>query len=89
MSKVVITKLSLEEIDKRGIRKWPVWTKEVSRFDHVYDGDEECLFLEGEVVIETREGSFDIRPGDFVVFKDGLECVWDVKKPVKKHYFFS
>jgi len=88
MTGVIITRLSEEEIAKRGIRDWPVWTKEVSSFGYTYDGDEECLFLEGEVVIETVEGSFPIGPGDFVVFKNGLECTWDIRKPVKKHYNF-
>jgi uncharacterized protein len=88
MTKVIIKKLSPEEIGKRGIGEWPVWTKEVSRFDHVYDGDEECLFLEGEVTIETADGRYELRPGDFVVFKDGLKCIWDIKKPVRKHYNF-
>jgi uncharacterized cupin superfamily protein len=88
MSKVKVTKLSPEETDRRGIRKWPVWTKEVSRFEHVYDGEEECLFLEGDVVIETADGNFVIGPGDFVVFGDGLKCIWDIRRPVKKHYNF-
>ncbi len=88
MSKVIVKKLSPEEIEQRGIRKWPIWTKEVSRFDHEYDGAEECLFLEGDVIIETRDGSYHLGPGDFVVFEDGLKCVWDIRQPVKKHYNF-
>jgi uncharacterized protein len=88
MPTVIVKKLTPEEIQKKGIRKWPVWTREISRFDHVYDGMEECLFLEGEVVIETGTGNVNIVPGDFVVFEDGLKCVWDIKKPVKKHYNF-
>jgi uncharacterized cupin superfamily protein len=89
MPKVIISQLSPAEIEQRGIRKWPVWTKEISRFGHVYDdGPEECLFLEGDVIIETAGGNYQIRPGDFVVFEKGLECTWDVKKPVKKHYNF-
>ena len=88
MSRVIIKQLPEEEIAGRGIRKWPVWTKEVSRFSHFYDGTEECLFLEGEVVIETADGDYTIHPGDFVVFGKGLECVWDIRKPVKKHYRF-
>jgi uncharacterized cupin superfamily protein len=88
MAGVIITRLSEEEIAKRGIREWPIWTKEVSRFGHTYDGNEECLFLEGEVIIETSEGNHTIRPGDFVVFQNGLDCTWDVRKPVRKHYNF-
>lgn len=88
MAEVIIKRLSEQEITDRGIRDWPVWTKEVSRFDYVYDGDEECLFLEGEVVIKTPGGSHEIRPGDFVVFQNGLACTWDIRKPVRKHYNF-
>ena len=88
MEKVIIQKLANSEIEERQIRKWPIWEKEISRFSHTYDGDEECLFLEGEVVIESEERNYTILPGDFVIFKDGLECTWDIKKPVKKHYNF-
>lgn len=88
MKKVIITNLSEEEIQQKKIRSWPIWEKEVSRFDWNYDGDEECLILDGEVTVETDEGNFQIKAGDFVTFKDGLSCVWDVKKPIRKHYRF-
>jgi len=89
MATVKIEKLTEEEIAKRGIRSWPVWEKEVSRFPWTYTGEEQCYILNGEVVIETKKGNFTLNPGDFVTFEDGLECVWDIKKPVKKHYHFS
>ncbi|MCD4664930.1 MAG: cupin domain-containing protein [Bacteroidales bacterium] len=88
MSKVIIEKPDKNEIDKRGINNWPIWEKEVSRFDWEYSGDEECLILDGEVTVETEDGNFTIQKGDFVTFKDGLKCVWDIKKPIKKHYYF-
>ena len=47
-----------------------------------------CTVTFAPVVIETPEENYTLLPGDFVIFKDGLECVWDVKKPVKKHYNF-
>jgi uncharacterized cupin superfamily protein len=89
MATVIIEKLSAAEVKNRGIEKWPIWEKGVSRFDWVYDGEEQCLFLEGEVVIETVKGNFSIAPGDFVTFQDGLKCTWDIKKDVRKHYFFK
>ena len=88
MSKVIIQKLSTEEIERRGIKQWPIWEKEVSRFDWEYSGDEECLILEGEIIVETDKESYSIGVGDFVTFKKGLKCTWDVSKPVKKHYNF-
>lgn len=88
MKNVLIEKLSSEEIDQRGIKSWPIWTKEVSRFDWTYSSDEECLILEGEFTVETDDGNFEINPGDFVTFKSGLKCIWDIKSAVKKHYNF-
>jgi len=89
MAKVIIEKLSEREIMERNIKNWPVWEKEISRFDWTYDGDEECFILEGEVDVETPEGTVHIRPGDFVTFKDGLRCVWDIKQGIRKHYRFK
>lgn len=88
MAEVIIRKLSTEEIENRGIQQWPIWEKEVSRFDWEYTGDEECLILEGEIIVETDKGNYDIGVGDFVTFTSGLKCTWDVRKPVKKHYNF-
>ena len=61
MSKVIIEKLSNQEIAKRGINQWPIWTKEVSRFDWSYDSEEECQILEGEVIIETPKGIIPLK----------------------------
>lgn len=88
MAKVIIEKLSEAEINKRAIKSWPIWEKEVSRFDWQYDGDEECLILDGEVIVDTPEGKYTVKKGDFVTFKDGLKCTWDIKKTIKKHYNF-
>ena len=88
MAEVIIENLGEAEVENRGIRNWPVWEKEISRFDWTYEGDEECLILEGEVFVETDKGSFLIKKGDFVTFKKGLECIWDIKKPIKKYFNF-
>jgi len=88
MASVEIFKLSEEEIEQRGIREWPVWEKERSRFDWFYDHTEECLLIEGEVEVETPEGVYRFGAGDYVVFRKGLKCKWKVKKPVRKHYNF-
>ena len=89
MSKVIIDKLSKEEIVKRGINHWPIWEKEVSKFDWYYDSEEECQILEGEVEVDTPDGRYTIKAGDFVTFKKELKCVWNVKKPIRKHYNFK
>lgn len=87
---IKIEKLTKEQIDKKGVTRWPIWEKEVSRFDWHYDSTEECYILEGEVIIETSSGEkISIGKGDFVTFPAGLSCTWDVKKAVRKHYNFK
>ena len=86
---IKVQKLKAEELKKMGVFSWPIWTKEVSRFDWSYDSIEECYFLEGEVTVEAGDGkSVSFGKGDFVTFPNGLSCTWVVKKPVKKHYNF-
>ncbi|TCO06810.1 cupin domain-containing protein [Natronoflexus pectinivorans] len=89
MSKVKIEKLSSEEQNKRNISTWPIWEKERSRFDWFYEAEEECLILKGKVVVETDEGIFHLKQGDFVTFSQGLKCIWDIKEDIKKHYHFK
>jgi hypothetical protein len=86
---IKVEKLKEDELKKRGIFSWPIWTKEVSQFDWQYGSIEECYILEGEVVIETEDGKkVSFGKGDFVTFPKGLSCVWDIKSPVRKHYNF-
>lgn len=73
-----------------GVHDWPIWTKEVSVFPWFYDDPEVCYFLEGEVeVISDGASPMKIRKGDLVTFPLGLNCIWKVIKPVKKHYRFG
>lgn len=88
MKKIKVHRPDQSYIKERNINQWPIWQKEVSRFPWTYDCDEECYILEGEVVVETEVETVHIKSGDFVVFPEGLTCVWDIKKPIKKHYNF-
>lgn len=80
--------LTDNQIEELGIRQWPIWEKEISRFSYVYEEEELCYFLDGIVVIETEQGATTIKKGDYVTFPKGLSCIWDIKKPVRKHYLF-
>jgi len=87
--KIEIKKPDLEAMERKGVMSWPIWEKEISRFDWYYDETEECYLLKGKVVIETEDGeNVEFGKGDFVTFPEGLSCVWDIKEPVKKHYNF-
>ena len=89
MNNVYSEKLNLQEAAKRGITSWPIWEKEPSRFPATYDSKEECYILEGEFTVEIGNAKLDFEPGDFVVFPEGLECIWNIKKKVRKHYNFQ
>jgi len=88
--KIEIKKLTDKDLEKRDVLSWPIWEKEISRFDWHYDSTEECYLLEGKVVVETKDGEkVGFEKGDFVTFPKGLSCIWDIKAPVTKHYNFK
>jgi uncharacterized cupin superfamily protein len=86
---IQVKKPTPEELERIRVASWPVWEKEVSRFDWYYDSTEACYLLEGKVTVETPEGKkVEFGKGDFVTFPRGLSCKWDITVPVKKHYNF-
>lgn len=79
-----------DELARLGVTDWPIWSKEVSRFDWTYDEQETCYILEGAVTVTPQGGEpLSIGPGDLVTFPRGLSCVWDVTAPIVKHYRFE
>ena len=79
-----------KNLEKLGVKRWPIWEKEVSEFPYHYDEPETCLFLEGEVTVTPEGGKpVRIRKGDLVVFPEGMDCTWKVTSPVRKHYRFG
>jgi uncharacterized protein len=85
-----IEKPSEDKLNKLGVRSWPIWEKEVSKFPWFYDERETCYILEGEVEIIPENGkSVNFGKGDLVVFEEGLKCSWNITKAVRKHYKFG
>lgn len=84
--KIKVEKPDEEQLEKMGVKNWPTWEKEESEFDWHYDQQEVCYLLEGEVEVDTGEETVEFSAGDLVTFPQGLDCVWKVKKAVKKHY---
>ena len=90
MAEIKVEKPSEETLKKLGVSGWPIWEKEVSKFDWYYDEQETCYLLKGKVTVTAKDGkAVNFGAGDFVVFPKGLSCVWDIKEPVKKHYNFG
>jgi len=90
MSEIKITKPTQEELKKLNVSSWPTWEKEKSRFDWHYDEQETCFILEGKAVVETDSGEkVEFGKGDLVVFPKGLDCIWEIKEDIRKHYKFG
>ncbi len=87
--KILVEKPSEKQLETMGVKKWPVWSKEVSSFDWYYEEQEVCYFLEGEVTEKTPDGEVAFGKGDLVTFPRGLRCVWNIQAPVRKHYKFG
>jgi uncharacterized cupin superfamily protein len=86
-------KISVEQnptqakLDALNVKKWPTWQKEISTFDWVFPEQEIAYILEGECVITPTGGTpVNFGKGDLVTFPAGVSAVWEVKKPLHKHY---
>jgi len=69
--------------------KWPIWECQPSTFDWVYTEKETCLIIEGDVTITADQDSVSFAAGDLVIFPEGLECTWNIRKAVRKYYNFG
>ncbi|XP_062225751.1 uncharacterized protein LOC133924295 [Phragmites australis] len=80
---------SLSEL---GVRQWPKWGCEQSKFPWTYSAKETCYLLQGKVKVYPEghgEEFVEIAAGDLVVFPKGMSCTWDVAEAVDKHYKFE
>ncbi|MEW6711148.1 MAG: cupin domain-containing protein [Candidatus Riflebacteria bacterium] len=90
MSMITITRPEKTELDKLGVKSWPIWQKEISTFPWHYDDKETCYILEGDITVTPDGGKpVSIKPGDLVVFPAGMSCEWKISTPVRKHYQFG
>lgn len=75
------------KLDEMLVDHWPIWEKEVSTFEVIYDQTETCYLLEGEATVTPVDGEpVKIEAGDLVVLMRGLKCTWEITVPVRKHY---
>lgn len=86
---IIIEKLTQTQLSDRSIFSWSIWEKNPSEFEWFYENQEQCYFLEGEVLIETDQGDYHLKAGDFVTFPKGLSCKWKIICKVRKHYKFD
>jgi len=89
MGKISVTKPSEHALDELGVKGWPIWTCDISTFDWHYDQSETFYIIEGKVTISAGDEKVTVQPGDLVVCPEGMDCVWEVHSPVRKHYKFG
>lgn len=91
MSRIIVEHApDAARLSELGISSWPTWSKEVSVFPWTYGEREIAYVLEGEVVVTPKGGEpVSFGKGDLVTFPAGMSCVWDVRKPLRKHYQFG
>jgi uncharacterized cupin superfamily protein len=88
--KITVTPMTLEEAKGLGIESWGEWGCEPSVFDWRYSEKETAYVFEGDVTVKYGDGcEAHIEPNTLCVFPKGLECVWDVKKAIRKAYKFG
>lgn len=75
------------KLDAMGVYDWPIWSKGVATFPWSYSVREICYILEGEAIVTPAGGvPVTITELDLVNFAAGLDCTWEIVKPIKKHY---
>ncbi len=88
-ARITVERPDDQRLKALNVSSWPIWTKEPSTFEWHYDDQETCYFLEGDVVVTTSDGDVTMRQGDLATFPKGLDCTWQVKQAVRKHYRFG
>jgi len=84
--KIEVDQLDLDELRELGVKSWPVMEYEEEKFEVFYDKPEQCYIVAGEATIVSEFESITVKPGDFLTFPAGIECVWDVDSAIKKYY---
>jgi len=86
----IVRSAPAEQLETLGVFGWPIWSKEISEFPWVYDAEETCYLLAGQVTVTPNGGSpLSFGRGDLVTFPAGLACTWKITEAVRKHYRFG
>jgi uncharacterized cupin superfamily protein len=78
------------KLEVMGVYDWPTWSKEPSTFPWSYEQSETCYLLDGVAVVTPEGGeAVTIQAGDLVIFPAGMQCSWEIRETVRKHYHFG
>lgn len=91
MSRIVVDHEPDEtRLTQLGVRRWPVWERDVSTFPWEYFEDETSYIVAGRARVTPEGGAtVEIGAGDLVRFESGLICKWQIVEPIRKHCRFG
>ncbi len=78
-----------DELEEAGVFDWPVREHDEDKFDWYFEKTEHCYIIEGVADIVSEFDTIMVKPGDYLIFPAGLECVWDVRSKIRAHYSFE
>lgn len=87
--KIEVDRPDNDELKEMGVEKWPIWEHGEDKFEWFYDKTERCYIVSGEATIVSEFETLTIKPGDFITFPAGLECIWDIDYAIRKHYMIE
>ena len=71
--KISINKIKKEELTKKGVFNWPIWTCEISEFPWTYSEKEFSYILDGEIEVKTLERMHRKHTGDLTSYENLLK----------------
>ncbi|WP_101696894.1 cupin domain-containing protein [Clostridium minihomine] len=74
------------EGEKVYMMREPIWESGVAEFNWHYPSAETCYIIEGQATVEYAGGKASFGTGDLVTFPKGMDCVWKVTIPMRKHF---
>ena len=90
MKVLISSPCSASVIIQYGIKSWPIWECEPSKFQWNYDDKEIFLIIECQAKISTQNDYiYLLKAGALVEFPAGLNCECEVTKSIKKHYLLG
>ena len=85
MKVLISSPCSASVIIQYGIKSWPIWECEPSKFQWNYDDKEICLIVEGQAIISSQNDNiYFIKAGDLVEFPAELDWGWEINTSIKK-----
>ncbi len=83
---IVVEKPTPQKLEQLGVKGWLIFEKDASIFGCHYYEPEVCYILAGRAKVTPTGGvPVTFAAGDLVTFPAGLDCIWEITEPIRKH----